>query len=143
MLAKPKQNTNGTSGKVSLMRQPMKDVPKPLKDMIQGLYASGLSTRQVGTKTGVSKSCVHTLVFGLTRTSSEANILRQPTTSKHWRSSRQAAVKAWLRSGRQIPPGFDIHHIDRDYTNNSLDNLACVDHREHGRFHGQRTSHVR
>lgn len=34
-----------------------------------------------------------------------------------------------------IPEGFDIHHIDEDFTNDTLENLALVNKAEHYRFH--------
>ena len=32
-----------------------------------------------------------------------------------------------------IPKGFDVHHIDRDRSNNDITNLELMDHAEHAR----------
>lgn len=37
--------------------------------------------------------------------------------------------------GRPLDPSEDVHHIDGDKTNNSIDNLALVAHGEHQRLH--------
>ena len=43
----------------------------------------------------------------------------------------------WLyeASFGSIPPGHDVHHIDGDRRNNSLDNLAVMPRGEHRRMH--------
>ena len=35
-----------------------------------------------------------------------------------------------------IPDGFEIHHIDRDKSNNEISNLQCLSKREHAILHG-------
>src|SRR4051812_33551634 len=37
--------------------------------------------------------------------------------------------------GRKIPPGHDVHHIDEDKLNNTIDNLQLVTKLEHKRIH--------
>lgn len=101
------------------------------------LFDSGLSTRQIAEQIGLSSSRVHKMLhdIGLGRPKNEAAILRQPATSKHWRSSRQAARKIWERANGAIPPNHHIHHIDGDYTNNALENLECIHSIEHAYLH--------
>lgn len=40
--------------------------------------------------------------------------------------------------GRPLSPNEDVHHIDGDVTNNSLDNLKIVEHGEHQKEHSQK-----
>lgn len=41
----------------------------------------------------------------------------------------------WEAAHGPIPPGFQIHHINHDRTDNRLDNLECVDPQTHKRLH--------
>ena len=41
-------------------------------------------------------------------------------------------------TGLTIPPGYDIHHIDLDKTNNKLSNLECLPKAEHTRKYSPR-----
>jgi hypothetical protein len=47
----------------------------------------------------------------------------------------QEHIKIWLESGRLIPKGYQIHHIDFNKQNNSLDNLECLSPKEHRKRH--------
>lgn len=40
--------------------------------------------------------------------------------------------------GRSLEAGEDVHHIDGNTDNNSLDNLEIIDHKEHDRIHAQK-----
>lgn len=40
--------------------------------------------------------------------------------------------------GRPLEPYEDVHHIDNDKTNNSLDNLSVIVHGEHQSLHAER-----
>lgn len=40
----------------------------------------------------------------------------------------------WERAHGPIPPGYHIHHIDKDPSNNRLENLMCVDPVTHRRL---------
>ncbi len=42
-------------------------------------------------------------------------------------------MEMWL--GCKIPPGIDIHHIDRNPSNNNIDNLMIVTGKEHRELH--------
>lgn len=37
--------------------------------------------------------------------------------------------------GKEVPPGYVIHHKDWNKTNNSVDNLVCITVREHELIH--------
>ena len=39
---------------------------------------------------------------------------------------------------KEIPEGYDIHHVDGNKLNNSIQNLQCVEHSKHLSFHNRR-----
>jgi hypothetical protein len=41
----------------------------------------------------------------------------------------------WEKSNGKIPSGFDIHHIDCNRENNSIENLECLPKAEHTRLY--------
>ena len=41
----------------------------------------------------------------------------------------------WEHHNGPIPDGWDVHHIDRDRTNNSITNLMCLPKDEHTKLH--------
>jgi hypothetical protein len=47
-------------------------------------------------------------------------------------ASREEIEKLWF-----IPDGYEIHHIDEDFTNNELSNLRLVTPEEHGALHAE------
>lgn len=100
------------------------------------LYTRGLSSRQVASQLGVGKSIVFLWCKDIARGQSVSAQLRQPPSSKHWRSSRQAARKKMERKlGRKLLSSEHVHHIDEDYTNNADSNLQVLDAQEHVRLH--------
>lgn len=115
--------------------------PKPAarldRERARLLYVNGLSTRQIAKLLGSTPSYVHRVIqkAGLSRTRSQAAILRHPATSTHWRSARQAARKVWERANGSILEGYTIHHKDRDHANNALENLECLSARVHAHIH--------
>lgn len=42
----------------------------------------------------------------------------------------------WQTERGDIPAGRIVHHIDRDKSNSSIANLACITRSEHARVHG-------
>ena len=51
---------------------------------------------------------------------------------KHYR-------RVWEKmTGREIPVGYHIHHLDNDKSNNAIDNLVCVSPQEHFEIHEAR-----
>jgi len=40
----------------------------------------------------------------------------------------------WTNEKGEIPSGYDIHHIDSDKSNNSINNLMCLPKSEHTRL---------
>jgi transposase len=111
-------------------------IPQNLIDAIRASYVAGFSTRQLAELYLVSKTRIAQFVQDIARTPSEANQLRFPPQSKHWRSSRAAARKKMERKlGRKLDRSEHVHHIDHDFTNNDETNLQIVDASEHGRMH--------
>lgn len=39
----------------------------------------------------------------------------------------------WIFYNGFIPKGFDVHHVDGDRSNNSIDNLNLIEHTEHAK----------
>lgn len=42
----------------------------------------------------------------------------------------------WQYHNGEIPPGYDVHPLDRDRTNNKISNLELIDHAEHSKIYG-------
>lgn len=108
---------------------------------IKNLYLGGLSIRQVAKELGLSETWVAVLVkrFGISRDKSRAAQLRQPSISKRWRSSRQAARKAYERYyGVKLKSDEHVHHINHDYTDNRIENLTVLMASEHSKHHHPR-----
>ena len=66
--------------------------------------------------------------------------MRTPTYHAERERHRQAAKKLWIKTNGPIPNDekgmpYQIHHKDRDWRNNSLDNLQCVSRQEHDAIH--------
>lgn len=124
-LPKPRRHGNRWHPETCVDRAPVID-----------LYNQGLSTRQVAEQLTLSASYVHKICQHISRDRTTAAKLRQPrSASSHWRTCRQQARQIWAEANGPIPSGFVVHHIDNDFTNNQLENLACISTHEHGRIH--------
>jgi Response regulator containing a CheY-like receiver domain and an HTH DNA-binding domain len=102
------------------------------------LYASGLSTRQVASKLGISKSHVHKICRPITRERRDALLLRlpPPKDTKHWRTCRQRARRVVEKHlGRKLDQFEYVHHIDEDFTNNDISNLEVLSPLAHSHRH--------
>lgn len=119
-----------------MLIQPDKSKKYDVQELIK-LFNSGLSTRQIAKCVNLSYGYVHKLLrnLGYSRDRTEAVILACPPKSKHWRSSRAAARKIWVRINGPIPKGYHIHHKDGDFTNNSIENLECISASDHAKLH--------
>lgn len=53
---------------------------------------------------------------------------------------KQLSRAIWENEVGPIPDGYEIHHIDRNPTNNDLSNLACISAKEHIEIHRQELS---
>jgi hypothetical protein len=42
---------------------------------------------------------------------------------------------------KEIPEGYDIHHVDHNKLNNAIQNLQCVSHSKHVSFHNKGKKH--
>lgn len=49
--------------------------------------------------------------------------------------SKRLHVYIWEKANGAVPDGYDIHHIDHDKDNNSLENLECIPRKKHHADH--------
>lgn len=118
-----------------MLSRPGEGIKAPVAE-IRELYLSGLSTRQIAEVLRWSKSYIHRFCADITRSRRDAAVLRQPSKSTHRRSCRASArAKMERHLGRKLLRSEHVHHKDRDYTNNVLDNLEVKDASEHIREH--------
>lgn len=111
---------------------------KPDPYVIVVLYLCGLSTRQIGKLLSHPHGMIAHIVKaeGISRTQSAAAMLRQPPKSKHWRSSRQAARKAYQRYHQiKLTSDQHVHHINHNHTDNRIENLTILNASEHTKHH--------
>lgn len=60
---------------------------------------------------------------------------RYYSSNKKINGERLLHRRVWVDYKGTIPEKHVIHHIDGDFTNNDISNLACVDKLTHGREH--------
>jgi predicted DNA-binding protein YlxM (UPF0122 family) len=108
------------------------------------LYLDGFSLQQVADKIGVTRQC---LFKAFKR---RGYILRSPnfqpyqfydghkfTLRNHGYYEKTTGNRelmhryVWEKSNGKIPKGYDIHHRNRDKSDNRLENLELIEHREH------------
>lgn len=120
-------------------------LPKPeIHKQIHDLYLAGFSQRQI-IALGYGSWTVAKVCKKIARTQSEALKLRfkDRTPSLHWRTNRVYARQIWETHNGPIPEGYHIHHIDGDFRNNNILNLACLSPREHTQLHWRQGDCVR
>lgn len=49
----------------------------------------------------------------------------------------------WQTHYGEIPPGWEVHHIDGNKANNMLENLLCLPRAEHRKLHNELRKHRR
>lgn len=73
-----------------------------------------------------------------TRRGSERGDARVDLWHNNWRRSCHVSTLVWMvNTGRVIPDGFEIHHLDENPENNSFPNLVAVHSLDHLKLHGQ------
>lgn len=56
---------------------------------------------------------------------------KRPTDRKYFRAQISLHREIWKKTHGVIPKGHDIHHVDGDYNNNSIENLECLTREQH------------
>jgi len=54
-------------------------------------------------------------------------------TYKGWQ--RRSYVMWWIVTGKAVPKGYDLHHIDENRRNDVFGNLELIEHETHARRH--------
>lgn len=108
-------------------------------DAIRELYQSGLSIRQVATQTGWSSSHVSRQIRDIVRTPDEGRILRWADVKVTPGTYRHRARLLVIRSTK-MPLAYEnhVHHKNRDYTDNGINNLQVLNRSDHTRLHNPR-----
>lgn len=120
---------------------------RPDRHEIQQLYYDGYSCSQLAKMYGITRQSIHELLTrintnfrktkqlpfvmydGLKWTISKTTGYYRSTTHRKTHVSLHRYV--WEKHNGHIPNGYDIHHLDRDKTNNSIENLELISHSEH------------
>ena len=112
------------------------------------LYLSGLSLEQVGKAIGVTRQCVFKAFkkrgfqlrgpnfqpfqfYDGKKFTLRANGYYSLTTNNRTLMHRYV----WEKEKGKIPIGFDIHHINGQKADNSIDNLECLSKSDHTRLY--------
>ena len=116
---------------------------------IKKLYKQGFSCSEIGKMLGASRQAIwekmkhaniptrkkrvfpYVMYDGVKFTQSEYGYYRATGREKHISLHRYK----WLKEVGKIPNGCDIHHKDRDKTNNKISNLECLSKSEHTKKH--------
>lgn len=114
-----------------------------------GLYAEGLSLEKVAAVIGVTRQSAYKMLKrrctdlrsakprAFVMFKGEKYTLRNNGYYGKTTDDRCLLHRAmWEDAYGPIPPGYDIHHIDEDKTNNVLSNFDIHTKSEHGRRHG-------
>uniref|UniRef100_A0A6H1ZZP5 Putative homing endonuclease n=1 Tax=viral metagenome TaxID=1070528 RepID=A0A6H1ZZP5_9ZZZZ len=107
-------------------------------------YAAGLTAKEVGKRYGCS---YHTVLrrfhaAGMPVRQGCPRFGRIGMRDKGYpsaidRTGKQTPIHrvCWETAHGPIPPGHNIHHLDRDTMNHALGNLVCLSLSEHGAIH--------
>lgn len=69
-------------------------------------------------------------------------IIYKKNGSGHFSKDTRIHQAVWAFYHGEIPNGYQIHHIDEDKCNNSIDNLQCLSASDHQLLHWQKPRHI-
>lgn len=114
---------------------------------LANLYTQGYSCSQIGKIVGATRQAVWEKLKNGNVTIRKKKLLPYITydekkwtiskTTGYYRSteSRKKHISlhryVWQKERGEIPEGYDIHHLDGDKTNNTIENLECLPKAEH------------
>ena len=115
---------------------------------VSAALREGLTKEQIKKRSNAnksrSKSGKANPMFGIKQSKGpilRAGYLAEWDGKQHVALHRRAVMQAL--GLKRLPRGWEVHHIDGDKTNRSLDNLALVTRAGHQRLHAQRLKKLR
>ena len=117
------------------------------------LYQTGRSLAEVGRAFGITRQCVFKMFkkrgyelrnrpAPLPYVMFNGHKYTLRNTGYYGRTNGRRTLihrDVWKFHHGKIPKGYDVHHLDRDRSNNAIENLELISHSEHSRkyAHGQ------
>lgn len=112
------------------------------------LYQHGLSLSQVAGRIGVTRQSVFKAFknrgFALREQAARPEQFydgKKFTLRNHGYYERTTGARTllhryiWTKEKGDIPPGWDVHHIDENKENNCIENFECLPKADHTRLH--------